>query len=956
MKKQLSRMFRSLRAQGLVFMLSLFLWNTPAIGQNTLHRHWSDVAENSITDQNDRQTIPERYRTIVLEEDGLRSLLAQAPAEWSLEARGSTVLLNLPLPDGTSEDFRIMESPIMAAELGAKYPGIKTYIGQGLADRTMSARFDLTPFGFHAIIFSTRGTIYIDPYSRHTTRFYISYFKHDLYGSELQGLSEIGPLGTDSPAAAEIRALVAKGVPRATGEELRTYRLALAATGEYTAFHGGTVPAGMAAIVTAMNRVNGIYERDISVRMVLIPNNDVLVFTNAATDPYTNNNGSVMLGQNQTTLDNFIGSTNYDIGHVFSTGGGGVAFLACVCAAGIKARGVTGLPSPIGDPFYVDYVAHEMGHQFGGNHSFNGNAGSCGGGNRNGSTAYEPGSGTTIMAYAGICGSQNIQNQGDDYFHGISIDEMAAYTQLGGGNSCPLITLTGNQVPNVDAGSSVVHTIPAGTPFVLTGSGSDPDGDSLTYAWEEFDLGPEGHPNTPSGDAPIFRSFRPTTSPVRTFPRLSNILSNTQTIGELLPSYSRIMAFRLTARDNRAGGGANNYDIGSIVVTSTAGPFQVTYPNTAIAWLANSTDSVTWNVANTSGSPINCTSVNILLSTDGGQTFPVTLASNTPNDGREAVTVPANSSPQARIKVAAMGNIFFDISNANFAIPRLVAPQLAYPADSASGQLASLRVGWNRVTFAALYHVQVARNPGFVTTVVVNDSTITDTSRVVAGLLTGTPYYWRVRAKDSTGTSAWSSVRTFTTLALPSQVTLVAPSHQATITVDSVLLQWNTQSFVDRYWLEFATDSTFATAVIDSALTDSATVIRSLQSIQTYWWKARAHNALGWGPFSEIRNFTTLITGITSRTEIPEGFSLEQNFPNPFNPSTVIRFGVPSHAHVRLEVFSTLGQRVAVLVDEDRDAGFHEIVFENPAFSSGVYIYRLSAEGYVQTRKLLLLK
>jgi len=648
------------------YMLIFTLFIATANAQRNHSELWTDVSESSITPSGTRYIIPETYRTLELDVYEMYEVLTSVPLEKNVLVRYSDYLIQVPMPDGNFSTFRIVESPVMAEELAVKFPEIKTYLGQGVEDPSSKIRFDMTPAGFHAIIFSSAGTIYIDPYSHGDNRYYISYFKKDyLPNASLQ--SFFCNFESDPVIAEEIRQLVEANPFVSTGEQLRTYRLACAATGEYTIFHGGTVPAGMAAIVTAINRVTGVYENEVSVRMVLIPNNDLIVFTNSSTDPYTNNNGFTMLSQNQATLDAVIGSANYDIGHVFSTGGGGVAQLGCVCRAGLKAQGVTGLPQPIGDPFYIDYVAHEMGHQYGGNHSFNGNAGSCSGGNRNASTAYEPGSGSTIMAYAGICGNQNLQSLSDDYFHTISIVEMANYTQNGLGNGCPVTTPTGNNAPIVNAGTGG-FTIPINTPFLLTGSATDPNSDPLTYCWEEWDLGPAGHPNTPSGNAPIFRTFDPVNVPYRTFPKLSDLLNNSQTIGEILPSYTRTLTFRLTARDNRADGGGVNYAQMQFSVTNTAGPFIVTQPNTAVNWMGNTTQTVMWNVANTSVAPVSVSNVNILLSTNGGNTWTEVVVSNTPNDGFEDIIVPNIASTQARIRVEAVGNVFFDISNVNFTI------------------------------------------------------------------------------------------------------------------------------------------------------------------------------------------------------------------------------------------------------------------------------------------------
>ncbi len=648
---------------------------------------WSDIPEGNITLTGSRYIIPDFYRVLKMNLDVIKPLLKSAPMEFTATAKMGKSIIYLPLPDETFQRFTFWESPTMEPDLQAKYPEIRTYSGQGIDDPYASLKFDLTPEGFHAQILSVNGRVFIDPYDMGDINNYICYYAKDYQKENAEFECQV--LYQDEYAIPEPGYFENLVLPP-SGPQLRTYRLANAATGEYTIFHGGTVVLGLAAVNTSINRVNGVYEKEVAVRMVLVANNDLIIYTDPNTDPYTNTNGSLMLTQNINNLNSVIGSSNYDIGHVFSTGGGGVAYLGCVCTSS-KAGGVTGSPTPIGDPFDIDYVAHEMGHQFGGNHTFNGNTGSCAG-NRNASTAYEPGSGSTIMAYAGICSPYDLQDHSDAYFHSISFDEIRAYTTAGNGNSCAVITSTGNNAPTISVPSGGFY-IPKSTPFSLTGSATDPDIDPLTYCWEEFDLGPAGDPNSPSGNAPIFRSFNPVTSPKRTFPKLSDLLNNTQTIGEILPTYGRNLTFRLTARDNRSGGGGVDYNQVAFNVDGNSGPFIVTSPNTSVAWLGNTQQTVTWNVANTNASPVSCSNVEILLSTDGGISFNTVLTTSTPNDGSEIITLPNIPTAQARIKVEAAGNIFFDISNVNFII--INNPGIDDPASFAAETVNDTQVDLN---------------------------------------------------------------------------------------------------------------------------------------------------------------------------------------------------------------------------------------------------------------------
>lgn len=656
----------------LTFIAFAFQQN-PTIAQTLSNSVWISVGENDIVVESERRIIPQKYVTYELDLNSLYEFFEIVPSEQNIFVSRSDAVISLPDPDGNYQKFKIVNSSVMAIGLAERYPEIRTFLGKGITNETAVLRCDITPAGFHAMVISPKGSFFIDPYSKGNVFNYIVYYTKDFIPNAPK-VFEPCNVYDDQGLSKEMMDEIRNGNNVLSGDELKTYRLAVAATGEYTAYHSLTEPTvaeGLAAVVTSVNRVTAVYELEVAIRLELIENNDLIIYTDGTKDPYTNNNGSAMLGENQSNLDVTIGDGNYDIGHVFSTNGGGIAQLRVPCKTGSKARGVTGTNSPVGDPFDIDYVAHEMGHQFGGNHTFNN---SCSG-NRNASTAYEPGSGSTIMAYAGVC-SPNLQNHSDPYFHGISFDEIRFYVTVLDGAGCPVVTATGNSAPTADAGAGG-YIIPKDTPFILVGSGSDPDkSDFLTYCWEEFDLGPAGHPNSPVGNAPIFRSFNPVEESFRIFPKLFDILNNTQTLGEKLPANGRDLTFRLTVRDNFAGGGGVDFDQIALTVDDNAGPFVVIYPNNSVDLDYKVDHEVTWDVSDTEKDPINCSFVNILLSIDGGYNFDHVLASNTINDGSEIITLPMVITTTARIKIEAVDNVFFDISNEDFTIDDLVPVEL----------------------------------------------------------------------------------------------------------------------------------------------------------------------------------------------------------------------------------------------------------------------------------------
>lgn len=618
------------------------------------------------------QELPRRFELVSLDQRRLRRALEPPARRGGQVTSAATDVpqeipateISMPLPDGTFVRFSVQESPVMEPALARQFPELKTYRGQGIDDPTMTARFDLTPAGFHAIVLSPDRTFYIDPFPlrRPGEETYMAFFKADSPEDEKRLRCLVGE---DAAGPATLARRGERATPLSNGETLRTYRLAVAATGEYTKFHGGTVAGALRAIVTTVNRVNSIYERDLAISLSLVGDETKIIYTNPDTDPYTNLDAYKLIEENQRNLDAVISANGYDIGHVFSRGGGGLAAVRAVGQSGRKAKGATGSNEPRGDAFDVDYVAHEMGHQFGANHTFNATTENCNG-NRNPTTAYEPGSGSTIMGYAGICGPLDLQRNSDSYFHVASIEEILTYVTSDEVSAVPRMTRTNNRPPSVVAGQRFV--IPKGTPFKLDAVGTDADGDAVTFDWEQFDLGKESPPDDDSDEArPILRSFNPSKTATRFFPRMESLFAGRLLPGEALPSRTRLMNFRVTGRDNRAGGGGISVANATVSVVTDSGPFVVTSP--AAAWTVGAQQVVTWNVAGTSSAPVSCGRVRISLSTDGGKTFTV-LTPSTPNTGTATVTVPDTPTAQARIMVEAVDNAFFNVSPSDFRIMR----------------------------------------------------------------------------------------------------------------------------------------------------------------------------------------------------------------------------------------------------------------------------------------------
>jgi hypothetical protein len=662
------------------------------MGFSQTDQFWSvnkDNRNNIATDKSvARLTYPKEFRLFNLHAAPFRQLLLSITRSSSKKS----TIISLPNAAGDIEEFEIVEASNFEPDLQAQFPEIRAYSGKGITDKYATLKLSLSPQGVQTMVFRTdKDNEFLEPYSA-------DHSVYSVYSSHREKGSLPWSCTTDEQQLnADVNNKLGSIIPLASGTSggtLKTMRLAQSCNGEYANYFGATSAAQenlvLAAINATLTRCNGVFEKDLALHLNLIANTNSVLYYNPATDPYSANLSQWNL-QLQQTLTSVIGSANYDIGHMFgATGGGGNAgCIGCVCVNPANKRSLakgSGITSPAdaipqGDNFDIDYVVHEMGHQLGANHTFSMS-------NEGTGQNKEVGSGITIMGYAGIT-SQDVAPHSIDIFHETSIAQIQANMAT---KTCPVTTvITANNVAPVIAAVSN-YTIPISTPFELTGSATDANGDPLTYCWEQNDnasssqTGASSIASPTKATGPNWLSFSPATSGTRTFPRLSTILAGLNvtpvlpggdpgTNIEALSSVSRTLNFRLTVRDNHPFSSSVPVAVGQsaftdvvVTVSNTSGPFAVTSPNTALSWLGGSSQAITWSVNNTTASPVNCANVKISLSTDGGSTFPTVLAASTTNDGSEIVTIPNTATTTARIKVEAVGNIFFDISNTDFTI------------------------------------------------------------------------------------------------------------------------------------------------------------------------------------------------------------------------------------------------------------------------------------------------
>ncbi len=992
-----------MRKNILLIFLTLAFWSG-----SQAQNYWKKIEQKKLSPKSERyvrKESPKEFQIFSLDLDVFKSELMTN----SSRSFGKTI--QLPSSEGKLELYHIKETPVFEEKLARKFPNIKAYTATGIDNRGSTAKITIGTDGIHVLVsYIDKESFYIDPYTR-DNKTYIGYKKSDITHAEDSFECHVHEKYNETQNSRNFGQ-----IRNANDGKLRTYRIAIASTGEYSQFHitNQNVPniatdaVKKAAVLSAMNttmaRVNQIYERDLSVTMVIVNNNDQIIFLDPDTDNLSNSNAETLIIQSQNVCDNIVGSSNYDIGHTFSTGAGGYARIGIVCNNIYKGEGVTGRPTPIGDPYDIDYVAHEIGHQFGATHTFNN---SCQG-NRTGSTAVEPGSGSTIMAYAGIC-SPNVQSNSDAHFHSVSIAQM--WNVVLSTATCAVQTNTNNAAPTAQAGNDV--SIPRSTPFVLKGTASDADGtSSLTYNWEQIDteiavMPPQG---TNTG-GPLFRSLPSKTSPERYFPDLATVIAgNSSTVWEVLPSVAREMNFSFTVRDNNSGGASTARDDVKVTVVNTT-PFTV---NNQATWAQNTSRTISWTVGESNTDPINCQKVNIKLSTNGGNSFDFDLATNIDNDGNEIITLPSSvpDTNEAILMIEAADNIFYNVTS-----EFIINSQPDFIISNTSGDASICNSSTSQHTFELDYSTsngfsesvtlsitqsptgaQTQINPSTISTngtfqvVVSNLNAVADGSHTLVlnakstslekninlkidvtsdicesnGNLTYNTSTRLVQfntidnataGKDANGYSNFKSISTDVDQGSTHQLTVNTNTDGNYTTETFAWIDWNQNCQLEpneKYDLGRVTDNsngaTSNSPLVINIPSDAAPGSATLR-VSTKFQGDGSPEACEINFDGEVEDYTVIVNEVTASVNdnIFNKFNL---FPNPSNGNFRLIFELKDQTNVSLELYDIRGRLIERKSFNENSNLFSEDITFNTV-SSGIYLLQIQNGTYRTTKKLI---
>ena len=833
--------------------LYIFAPNMLAQKHDTYLDFWKTTSLDTDVELVRTSPLPFDFQVYNLDAASLTNALINAPERFAHIS--SEVIISLPQANGTIANFQVYKSSVFSEDLAKKYPTLSSFHLQNIDNQKITARLNITSKGLYALISHPQnGLTYLEPYSQTNEDYYIVYQAKNLGTTEQH--AEFSCNVTQNLEEDVLNKSAQNVTPDCL---LRKYRLCVSATGEYTQWHGGTVEDAMEKIMILTANTNLVFEQQTGITFELVDNNDLMVFTNPTNDPFTNDNKFLLLTENQTATDNIIGFENYDLGIIVAIVGGGVAQLKSVCNNN-KAQSSAGSTwSPEGYPLEATFM-HEIGHQFGATHSFNN---SCNN-NRVSSTAFETGSGSTLMSYAGAC-APSVTYPRDFYFHTGNLNQMLTFVQFDLLNNCGEIIPLGNIPPTAFAGAD--RSLPVGIPFELTGTSTNSDDSPQKFNWEQIDTQIANAPPTSnSGSGPAFRSFPPKDTPVRTFPNIDCLLnpaaSNCE--WEVLPSVTRNMTFTFTAYDATEGAGCWASDNMSLIFVERMEDFAVEYPNGGENFTTNQSISVQWNKGGTDLSPVSCPLVDILLSTDGGHSFPMTLATGIPNIGSANLQLPNVTSNDCRIKIKGHTNYFFDLSDTNFTI--------ATPGDFTLNPLMPLQAFCGDVPSTVSFEIEVTavenfNSPiSFPTSDNTGGTSISFTPSQVMPPATVTVQItnnWINPLTTFDISASSGDINHITTLSIqksdnqPLAPQIISPVENALTTEFDVNFFWSFIQDAENYDIEISESGDFSNPIFTTNTTENSFIVNALESLEIYYWRVRSNNTCGQGDWSETYAFRT---------------------------------------------------------------------------------------------------